>query len=196
VAQDWTNPAGNRGLSTFDQRNVLTGQLQYTTGMGLGGHTLMGGWKGLLYKEWTVLLNVSEGSGTPETPIAPIVLPGTSFSNVVRASYGTPANCSQLPGQFLNPCRYVTPGSAGIAPGFGDARRDSITGPSQFTLNGSMSRTFRVHDRYNVDARVDVTNLLNHVAYSSWNTTLGPLFGEAAGAGGMRQLSFTIRGRF
>jgi hypothetical protein len=191
VAQDWTNPAGNRGLSTFDQRNVLTGQLQYTTGMGLGGHTLMGGWKGALYKEWTVLLNVSEASGTPETPIAPIVVPGTSFSNIIRASYGTPAGCSQAPGQFLNPCRYVTPTS-----GFGTARRDSITGPSQFGLNASMSRTFRVHDRYNIDARADVTNVLNHVAYPGWNTTLGPLFGTAQEPTGMRAMTITIRGRF
>ena len=71
VAQDWTNPAGQRGLSTFDQRNVLTGQLQYTTGMGLGGHTLMGGWKGLVYKEWTVLLNVSEGAARRRRRLRP-----------------------------------------------------------------------------------------------------------------------------
>ena len=29
--------------------------------------------------------------------------------------------------------------------------------------------------RYNLDIRVDSTNLLNHVVYSSWNTTLNPI---------------------
>ncbi len=53
VAQDWTHPEAQRGLSTFDQRHVLAVQLQYTTGMGLGRHTMLSGWKGAVYKEWT-----------------------------------------------------------------------------------------------------------------------------------------------
>jgi hypothetical protein len=197
VAQDWTNPAGNRGLSTFDQRNVLSASLQYTTGMGIGGRTLLSGWRGLIYKDWTVQLNINESSGTPLTPLTTVLVPGTSFSNIIRASYGTQAGCSQQPGQFLNPCKYVVPGSAGIAPGFGNARRDSITGPSQFGLNASLDRTWRVHDRYNIEARVDANNVLNHVAYSSWNTTVGQsFFGTPTGAGGMRSLTITLRGRF
>jgi hypothetical protein len=208
IAQDWTHPAAQRGLSTFDQRNVLNASLQYTTGMGIGGQTLMSGWRGLLYKEWTVLLTISEASGTPLTPVIPGVVPGTSFANVMRASYGTPANCSRQVGEFLNPCGFVVPTS-----GFGNARRDSITGPSQFGLNASLDRTWRLHDRYNVEARVDATNVLNHVAYSGWNTTVVPEvcttapsqgcalpqpdpFGTPTGAGGMRSLQITLRGRF
>jgi hypothetical protein len=214
VAQDWTNPAGNRGLSTFDQRNVLSASLQYTTGMGIGGGTLLSGWRGLIYKEWTAQVNISEASGTPLTPITSVIAPGTSFQNVIRASYGTQAGCSQLPGEFLNPCRYVVPGSPGIAPGFGNARRDSITGPSQFGLNASLDRSWRLHDRYNIEARVDANNVLNHVAYSSWNTTVVTLpacggtgepscgttpltqFGLPNPPGGMRSLTITLRGRF
>jgi len=193
VAQDWTNPAGQRGLSTFDQRNALTASLQYTTGMGLGGHTLLSGWRGAAYKEWTVLVNINEASGTPETPIDPVVVPGTSSSGVIRANYtGAAIHGSYGNGVFLNPAAFVAPTT-----GFGNARRDSITGPSQFGLGGSIARTFRLHDRFNLDARADVQNALNHVAYSGWNTTVGqPLFGTAAGAGGMRSMSVTLRMRF
>ena len=34
-----------------------------------------------------------------------------------------------------------------------------------------MGRTFRLTDRYNLDLRVDSTNLLNHVTYTTWNST-------------------------
>jgi hypothetical protein len=193
VAQDWQHPENQRGLSTFDQRNVLNATLQYTTGMGIGGHTLMSGWRALAYKEWTVQLNISKASGTPETPIVPEALPGTGFSNIIRPNYVGGAIHQNLPGGvFLNPNAFVAPSGQ-----FGNARRDSITGPSQFGLNASMSRTWRLHDRYNIDARVDAQNVLNHVAYSGWNTTVGsPLYGQVAGAGGMRTLQITLRGRF
>jgi len=192
VAQDWTNPAGQRGLSTFDQRNALNASLQYTTGMGIGGHTLLSGWKGLIYKEWTVVATISEASGTPLTPIAPGLVPGTSFSNIIRANYVGGAIHENLPnGVFLNPNAFVAPTS-----GWGTARRDSITGPSQFGLNASMNRGFRIHDRYNLTAQIDANNVLNHVAYSGWNTTIGPLFGTAGGAGGMRSVQITLRARF
>jgi hypothetical protein len=193
VAQDWHNPAGNRGLSTFDQRNVLSASLQYTTGMGIGGHTLLSGWRGLIYKEWTVQVNINEASGTPLTPVTTLVLPGTSFSGVIRANYVGGAIHGYYPNNvFLNQSAFVAPTS-----GFGNARRDSITGPSQFGLNASLDRTWRLHDRYNVEARVDANNVLNHVAYSSWNTTVGgSLYGQPTGANGMRSLTITLRGRF
>jgi hypothetical protein len=193
VAQDWTNPAGQRGLSTFDQRNVLNANLQYTTGMGIGGHTMLSGWKGVVYKDWTVVATISEASGTPLTPIAPGLVPGTSFSSILRGNYvGGPIHENLPDGVFLNQSAFVAPTS-----GWGTARRDSITGPSQFSLNASMNRGFRIHDRYNLTAQIDANNVLNHVAYSSWNTTVGsPLFGEATGAGGMRSVTITLRARF
>jgi len=84
LAQNWLNLRAERGLSTFDQRHLLTGNVQYTTGMGLGGKTLMSGWRSTLYKEWTVINQVSVGSGTPQTPIFPGAVTGTGFSASLR----------------------------------------------------------------------------------------------------------------
>ena len=53
VAQNWLDLNAERGLSTFDQRNLLNTQIQYTTGVGLGGGALLGGWRGKLLKRWT-----------------------------------------------------------------------------------------------------------------------------------------------
>src|SRR5713226_3676188 len=51
IAQNWLDLGAERGLSNFDQRHQLTLQAQYTTGMGIGGGTLLGGWRGALLKE-------------------------------------------------------------------------------------------------------------------------------------------------
>ena len=55
IAQNWLNLAAERGLSNFDQRHLATAQVQYTTGIGVGGGTLLRGWKGAAYKGWTFI---------------------------------------------------------------------------------------------------------------------------------------------
>jgi hypothetical protein len=203
IAQDWRNPSGQRGLSTFDQRHLLKANLQYTTGMGLGGHTLLSGWRGAAYKEWTLLTNITLGSGLPETPIDPAAPGGTGSSGFVRANYtGAPIYGSSTPGVFLNSNAFALP----AAGQWGNARRDSITGPSQFSLNASMARTFRLHDRYNLNAEIDSVNPLNHVTFSGYNTTVSglnsaglpnnTLFGTHSGPNAMRSLSISLRLRF
>lgn len=196
VAQDWLDLNAQRGLSTFDQRNVLSTTLQYTTGMGLGGKTLLSGWRGVAYKEWTILASINAASGMPLTPFDPVAMPGAGAScsaNCIRADYLGGAVHLHQPGLFLNPAAFAAP----AAGQWGNAARDSITGPSQFSLNGSMDRTFRVHNRYTLEARIDAANVLNHVTYPSWNTSVGtPLFGTVTSANAMRSMSATMRVRF
>ena len=64
IAQNWLDLSAERGLSTFDQRHLLNVQMQYTTGMGFGGGTLLSGWRGALFKEWTVATQITAGSGS------------------------------------------------------------------------------------------------------------------------------------
>jgi hypothetical protein len=193
VAQDWQHLSAQRGLSTFDQRQVLSANAQYTTGMGIGGKTLMSGWRGLAYKEWTVQTTISAATGTPLTPIDPAIVPGSGITGIVRANYvGGPVHVHSG-NLFLNPAAFALP----AAGQWGTARRDSITGPNQFSLNASMDRTFRLHARYNLETRLDATNVLNHVVYSNWGTTVGsPQFGAVTGANTMRTVSITMRLRF
>lgn len=193
IAQDWLNLNAERGLSSFDQRHVLSTQLQYTTGMGLRGGTLLSGWKGKAYKEWTLLTNITVGSGLPETPIYLAAVTGGGQTGTIRPDVtGVPITPVQA-GFFLNPAAFTAP-----LPGqWGNAGRNSITGPSQFNLNASMSRTFRLHDRYNLDVRFDSNNLLNHVTFASWITTTNSTqFGLPAAPNSMRTMLATMRLRF
>jgi trimeric autotransporter adhesin len=48
-----------------------------------------------------------------------------------------------------------------------------------------------------MDIRFDGTNVLNHVTWASWNTTLGnSQFGLPTGANAMRSIQATVRFRF
>jgi hypothetical protein len=193
IAQNWLNLSSERSLSTFDQRHLLSLQLQYTTGMGMGGGTLLSGWKGVLFKEWTFSSLITAGSGLPQTPIYFATVDGTGFTGTIRPDYTGQPVYAAPGGLYLNPAAYTAPASGG----WGNAARNSITGPAQFTLNASLGRTFRLTDRFNLDLRIDSTNALNHVTYTDWNTTINsPQFGLPVNANAMRSMQTTLRLRF
>jgi len=198
IAQNWLNLRAERSLSTFDQRQLLNLQVQYTSGQGAGGGTLMTGWRGHLLKEWTMLTQVNVGTGMPETPVYLAPVPGTGFSGTIRPSltgasiYAT-NNGAATTGLHLNPAAYTAPALGQ----WGNAGRDSITGPSQFGLDSSLERTFRPTTKFNLTLRVDATNALNHAVFSSWITTINSeQFGLPSAANPMRSLQTTIRLRF
>jgi hypothetical protein len=193
IAQNWLDPRAERALSTFDQRHLLSLQAQYTSGQGLHGGDLMSGWRGRLMKEWTVATQITAGTGLPETPSYPAAVPGTGFTGTIRPSLtGAPIYISSA-GAHLNPAAYTAP----LAGQWGTAGRDSITGPGQFSLDSSLERTFRLNSKFNLIARVDATNLLNHGVFTGWITTVNSTqFGLPAAANPMRSLQTTIRLRF
>lgn len=193
VAQNWLDLNGERGLSSFDQRHVLAFQTQYTTGMGIGGGTLLSGWRGTAFKEWTVTSEIKAATGLPLTPVYLAAVRGTGVTGTIRPDYTGAALYDTPPGLFLNPAAFAAP----AAGKWGNAGRNSITGPGQFTLNASLGRTFRLTDRWNMELRVDATNPLNNVRFPSWNTQANSVqFGAPTAANPMRSLQTTLRLRF
>ena len=193
IAQNWLDLRAERALSTFDQRHLLNLRAQYTSGEGLGGGTLMGGWPGRLLKEWSVLTEIAFGTGLPQTPVYLAAVPGTGVTGTIRPD-PTGASIYKSPaGLHLNAAGYSAPPTGE----WGTAGRNSITGPGQFSLDGSLARTFRPSTHYYLDLRVDATNLLNHGVYTGWNTTVNSTqFGLPVAVNPMRSLETTLRLRF
>lgn len=194
IAQNWLNLAAERGLSNFDQRHLFTAALQYSTGVGVRGGALLGGWRGVILKGWTFQSNISAGSGLPFSPVYSLPTPVTGTSGTLRPEYIGGDIYQHAAGRFLNSQAFAAP-----PPGqWGDAGRDSLTGPNQFTMNGSMARSFQ--DKYTVT--VNASNVLNHPVFSAWNSTFNPLlpnggqFGLLQPPGSMRQLTATFRWTF
>ena len=193
VAQNWLNLRAERARSDFDQRHNLQLQGQYTTGVGVRGGTLLSGWRGAMFKDWTVASALVIGSGTPLTPSYIATVQGTGVTGTLRPDF-TGASIYAAPnGLHLNPAAYRTP----AAGQWGNAGRNTITGPSQFSLNANMVRTFRLGDRYNMDLNLNATNVLNHVTLAGWNTSISnQQFGQPTGATGMRSIQTSLVLRF
>lgn len=193
IAQDWRNLRGERSLSTFDQRHLLKAQAQYTSGMGVHGGTLLSGWRGTLLKDWTAMTQISAGTGLPETPVYLAAVPGTGVTGTIRPNLTGAPIYDASAGYSLNVAAYAAPAPAQ----WGTARRTSITGPGQFSLDAALARSFRLRDPLHFDVRLDATNLLNHAVFTSWNTTVNSTtFGLPAAANPMRSLQLSGRLRF
>ena len=192
IAQDWQHLDAEEAPSNFDQRHLITAQFQDTTGVGVSGGGMLDGLRGTLFNGWTVTTNLTAGSGLPLTPVYLTSVAGTGVTGTIRPDVSSAA--APVPaGYFLNPAAYSAP-----APGsWGNAGRNSITGPSQFSLNAGLGRSFLWGDRLTLDWRLTATNVLNRVTYANVNTIVGsPQFGLPTLANPMRKVQSTLRVRF
>ena len=134
--------------------------------MGIGGGTLLSGWRGKLIKDWTFVDNINLGTGLPLTPSYPEFV--SSQLGTVRASYTGASLYGGPDGHFLNPLAVGPPASGQ----WGNAGVGSITGPSQFSMNASMQRSFKLSDRFNLSLQINANNPLNHVVFGTWTTLI------------------------
>jgi hypothetical protein len=190
IAQNWLDLHAERGLSDFDQRHQIALQTQYTTAMLAGIGSFWDSWLGKPLRQWTLSAQLTAGSGSPLTPLILAPVNGTGITGSLRPNV---TGASLFIGGFLNPAAFTLPG-----PGqWGNAARNSITGPEQFALNASLAHTFRINDRVSMDLRVDSMNVLNHATFVSWNTTVNSAqFGLPTATNSMRTLQPSLRVRF
>jgi len=192
IAQNWLDPSNERGRSAGIRNQTLTGNIQYSTGVGAGGGGLIGGWKGHILRDWTIMPSFTVASGAPITPSAGRLLGGGTAVANVRAYYnGQPAYVDG----YLNPDAFTDP----PAGQYGNIGRDALNGPMQFTMSANANRTFRLADRKNLTFSLQATNPLNHPEVTSWNTTVGSLqFGLPTNGGytPMRSVTATMRFSF
>ena len=194
IAQNWLDLRAERSRSSFDQRHLLKLNFQYTSGQGLTGGSLWQGWRGTLLKRWTISGQLSAGSGLPQTPVYLAAVPGTGFTGTLRPNRtAASVTGNTAPGYRLNAAAYAAP-AAGV---FGNAGRYSIEGPGAISFDSSIARVFKLRDPFNLDVRVDASNVLNHPVYTGWNTiTNSTTFGLPASSKDMRTLQISGRLRF
>ena len=192
IAQNWLDLDAERARSAGIREHTMNAMMQYSTGMGARGGALMKGIKGKLLRDWTITSTFTVASGAPLTPtLQSRALGGTGIIGPLRANYtGLPIF---NPDGTLNPLAFAQPPSGT----YGNAGRNVITGPMIFSMNGSAGRIFRVGERKSFDLRIDSTNPINHVVFTSWNTVVGSTqYGLPSAANAMRTLQATLRFRF
>ncbi len=113
--------------------------------------------KGL--KDWTLSGSLTAQTGAPLTPTVTGNISGTGTAGPQRANL-VPGQSIDSGSGYFNTAAFSVP----LAGTFGDAGRDTITGPGSFTLNLSLSRSMNLNsERHRLEVRFDSTNTLNHV---------------------------------
>lgn len=184
TAQNWLDLRAERARSNFDQRHAWTASAQYTSSLAR---------RRVAFRDWTLGAQLTAGTGLPLTPVYPVAVPGTGVTGVLRPDFtGLPLYDAPA-GLHLNPAALAVPATGR----WGNAGRNSITGPRQFVLGSSLSRTFRGGERVSMDFRLEAANVLNHPTYPSWNAVLGnSQFGLPMAANPMRTVQAAFRTRF
>jgi hypothetical protein len=186
VAQNWQDLRSERALSGFDQRVSWSATFEYTTGREES-------WRGRMLGEWRITSEVTAATGMPLTPVYAVAVGGAGFVGNLRPDYTGASLYAAPQGLALNPASYAAP-----VPGtWGNAGRNSITGPGQLSWNASLGRTLRLGGALNADLRISAANLLNHVNLTRWDTTYNSvLFGRPISAGPMRVIKLETTVRF
>jgi hypothetical protein len=190
------NLALERGLSTFDQRNKLTATYLLSSPVGVHGLMRNGGWKTAALAGWTMQGTITAASGTPLTAT---IAGNLSNTGGIGALGGSRAEATGLPitggdNPYFNPAAFTTP----PAGQFGDAGRDTIPGPFQFSTNAALNRAWRFGEtRRQFQLRLSATNALNHPIVTGFGTTVNSSnYGLATSASATRVVTLLLRFNF
>ena len=198
VAQDDRNLEAEWGLSSFDQRHQLTGNVSIELPFGPSRPWLnQGGVWAALLNDWTISTNFSVQSGSPFTArlvgAASDVARGTN--GTLRADYtGAPIDVEDpVLLNYFNTSAFAAPASGA----FGTAGRNTIIGPGQTQFNASIGRDVRLAGNQTISIRLQATNLFNTVRFGAIDTVVNsPTFGQVVSIRPMRTVGLNVRFRF
>jgi hypothetical protein len=193
IVQNPNDFSADRGLSTFDQRHNFTLTYLLSSPVGIHGLFRNGGWKTKAFAGWTFNGTFSAHTGNPLTAlISGNIARGAVIGQLRAEATGAPEYGGTNP--YFNTAAFELP----PAGQFGDAARDTITGPALVSLNGALNRAFRFGEtRRQLQFRLSANNMLNHVQITSFGTTVNSAtYGLATGASSTRSVTMLMRFNF
>jgi hypothetical protein len=161
--QDQNNRAAEKASCIYDHRSIFNTSLVAISG-GLGG-----GFVKTLTSNWQLSPIITASSGAPIT-----ITDGTDISltggGQDRPNLVLP---NAAPGQqsvktWFNPAAF----QAQPAGTFGNLGRGALNQPGAWNVDMSISRIFKFTERWNLEARGDAFNILNH---ANWNGNGNPV---------------------
>jgi trimeric autotransporter adhesin len=202
VAQNDTNLAAERALSNQDRRHNFQTNLMYELPIGKNRKFFATASAKLLniIAGWSFNGSFMLSSGTPLTAryaSSNGSTSGTALYNSLRPDVTGVAisipRGDRTVQEFFNTAAFSIPSGE-----FGNAGRNTITGPGTNMVNLSLRKSFQLDEnRRRLDVSCQVQNLLNHPNWSSVSTTVNTLnFGQVTGVRQMRSITTTLRIRF
>jgi hypothetical protein len=215
VAQNPFDIAADRGLSSFDQRHKFTGNWIYELPLGENHRFAQRGTFSHILGGWQWSGDFTIGSGLYFTPR---VL-GNSLDITRGVSGSLRANVTGAPVSLSNPTTlewfnteaFCSPASSfgSSTPGagstcanpsgssFGDAGRNTIEGPGQFTFDMNLAKIITIKESRALELRIQAANVFNTAHFTAINTIVNSLtYGEVTSVGNMRRVTLLARFRF
>ena len=198
VIQNNADPRGDYGLSSFDMRHQFQGNFVFQLPFGERRRYARKGWQKQVFGEWRLNGSFTAHSGTPFT--VRVFSKDPSCQNVPGVNseradqLGSAALANPTVQQWFDTSMFSAPVAC-----FGNAPRNSVTGPGAFTINSGLSKTiqFGRDGLRRLDFSWNTSNLLNHVNYSGLSTVLGSsTFGQITAAAAMRTMQLRVRVNF
>ena len=205
VAQNPYDIAADRGLSSFDQTQKFTGTWMYDLPFGDGKRFLTSGPLSHVLDGWQWSGDFTIASGFYYTPqvLGATVDIDRGVSGSLRANILPGARISvsnPTTAEWFNTAAFCAPGPTCVNPAgsmYGDAGRNIIEGPSQFTFDMAMSKTITIKESRALELRLQATNIFNTPYFSSINTVVNAsTFGQVTGVANMRRITMVMRFRF
>jgi Carboxypeptidase regulatory-like domain len=167
------NLAADKGLATYDARNVGVVNVLYDLPFGRGQSFArdVEGWRDKLVSGWMVSSIVTAQSGFPFTPqLSYNPSNNGDTRNPVRPflnpNFTGPVVLGN-PNQWFNPNAFIAPPSTS---GFyGNLGRDTYIGPGLATWDFSVLKNTRIHESLNLQFRAEMFNLLNRANFNTPN---------------------------
>jgi len=197
VAQDDRDLDAERGRSAFDRRHRLVANVSWELPFGPKRRWLQTGLGGALAGGWMWNTSVNAESGGPFTAIVrgDVFDVNRGVNGTLRADYtGDDIQLGDPTAErWFNTAAFLVPGPAQ----FGNAGRNTITGPGSFAVNMGLSRNIPLGRMRSLSLRVQGTNVFNRTQYTSIGTVVNsPTFGQVTGVGAPRSIQIQTQVRF
>jgi trimeric autotransporter adhesin len=204
VAQNPFDLPAQRGLSSFEQKHKFTGNWIYDLPFGDGRRFATKGAISHILGGWQWSGDSTIGSGLYYTPqvFGGTVdinrgVSGSLRANIVPGQSISIANPSTA--AWFNTAAFCVTGQSNCPGGtiYGNAGRDIIEGPAQFTFDSSLNKTITIKESRSLELRLQANNIFNTPYFSNINTVVNSItFGEVTGVSNMRRVSMVLRFRF
>jgi hypothetical protein len=198
VAQNDLNLAAERGLSSFDVRQRLTGDYVYEFPLGTGKRWLdSGGVIAHVLGDWNWSGDFTIQSGTPWTAqvVGNVSDVNRGTNGTLRADYNGQSIALPNPSiqEWFNTAAFSVP----PAGQFGTSGRNTIIGPGELNFDMSLNKNFPIREMMGLEVRLSANNVFNMPHFTSIDTNVNShTFGQVTAVGSMRQLTVQARFRF
>jgi hypothetical protein len=191
------NLAADKGLATYDVRNVAVINALYELPFGRGKWMANGwdGWGNGLESGWSVASVVTLQGGFPFTPqLSYNPTNSGDTRNPVRPFVNPDFNGKVItgnPSQWFNPAAFLQPpNNSGF---YGNLGRDTFTGPGLATWDFSVLKDTRIRERLSLQFRAEIFNLLNRANFNTPNLIVFTPSGVSGTVGAITSTSTTSR---